>query len=1096
MGTYRSEFAKLNAAQKQAVEAIDGPLMVIAGPGTGKTQLLSMRVANILQKTDANPANILCLTFTEAAARNMRDRLSSLIGEAAFHVGIYTFHSFGTDIIQRYPEYFADQPLVTPTDELSAYEILADIFAKLPHSNPLSLRLGDDFLHLRATNSSIGWLKQAGIEPAQLLAMTAENQDYIAFAEPLLSEAFIDTPASKYLNRYQKLADELRSNSAFAQNSLAQLLLAELDEAIANTDPSGRFAKPITQWRNKWLVQNTFKKWVMSDKRRTKFLHALATVYQRYQDELAQRGWYTFDDMILRTIRAIEQHEELRLTLQEQYQYIMVDEYQDTNGSQNRLLELLADNPVHEGRPNLMVVGDDDQAIYRFQGAELSIMLDFLKRWRNAAQVVLQVNYRSGAALLQASREVIVQGDDRLEGHIESIDKQLEAGRAGSQTAQINRFLTVSELDQYAEVAARIKQQIADGERPDSIAVLAPKHSYLQALVPYLLDQGVPVSYERREHILDQPHIVELIELARLVLAASKGEWGSVDAQMPAVLSAEYWNLEPSDVWQISVEAYRTKRLWLEIMQKSSNATLKHFAQALPVLANMAQHASLENMFDYLLGNQAIDLPQDGTWHIPYRQSYFAEKELQRAPQEYFTLLGQLTTLREKLREYHPNQALQLSDFVEFVTLYERSGLPLLDTNPHATSSNAVELMTAFKAKGLEWDTVYLINCHNDVWGTSARSGNNSFALPNNLAWVKPARDSHDDRLRLLYVAMTRARNNLYLSGYQQTLSSKKTEPIAWFTAETVPLPSETILAAPQTAELIRTQEIQWGIQPKEQTNLLATLQPFLSNYKLSATHINDFVDLTKGGPRHFFFRHILHFPEALAPSAVYGSAIHQALHYAHTQLSNKSELPQVTSIQKIFKSFVEGSGLADQDKKRLLERGKQALAHFYQQCSTDFLPTDKSEYSFANEGATIGEARLTGKVDVIRQQGEGQLSVIDYKTGAPLANWRPAGAYPQIRAHLYKQQLTFYRLLLNSSAHFANKSVEKTLLQFVEPSEDGELLNLEYDVSNEDLERMRGLVAAVWKHVMALDFPDTSHYSLDLKGVKQFEDDLLSGIL
>lgn len=1095
MSSFEDSYRKLNSAQARAVDSLDGPLLVIAGPGTGKTELLSMRVANILRKTDANPSNILCLTFTEAAAKTMRERLSKLIGEASYKVAIHTFHSFGAHIIQNYPQYFLDQPLLHAVDELGTYELLSDIFSGLPASNPLHLKINDRFLYLTSTQSTISWLKQAGLSPSDLRANLKLSKGFIDYANPQFAPAFATTPDSKQLAKYQKL---LRKLDDYASRNpsigLAKLCTAQLAEAIDAVDSSTRHAPSITAWRNRWLKQTAYKSWVMADLRRNRLFRALTTIYERYQAALAKNSWYTYDDMILSTINALRVHDELRLALQEQYQYMLVDEYQDTNGAQNLLLELLAGNPVNEDRPNLMVVGDDDQAIYRFQGAYTSVMIDFIKRWRDVKEIVLTVNYRSTKAIVQLAHLVITQGQERLENLRPEINKNLVAVDKSSPKLAIVRTEAISEIDQYMFVAKKISELIKKGHSPNSIAVLAPKHQYLKALVPYLIDQGVPITYERRDHILQQAKVGELINLARLVEACAQGNWNMANAMLPTVLAASYWQLEPQLIWELSVEAYRQKRDWLSLMANSKHPILKNLARALPTLSKQALTQSLETMLDILLGNQSVELTSTKRWTVPYKAYHFSPDKLEYDPLSYFTLLGQLTTLRERLRAWRPTQTLQLNHFLEFIDLVEQSQVPMLDTNPHALSSNAVELLTAYKAKGQEWRTVFLLACHNDVWGTTIRTSNSLLTLPSDLSWIKPARDSADDHLRLFFVALTRAKQTLYLLSFAKHLNGQASEPLAWLMPLKKHLPEQEYLPAAPINELIHEQELHWGLTPKQQHKLSAALGSLLKDYQLNASALMAFLDITRGGPKHFLFSQLLHFPEAASTSAVFGSCMHQTLHYVHTELTHHKRLPPPSKVRAYLRHELAHSNLAGNELAQLEVRGQMSLKLFYQQISKNLKPTDKSEFSFGHEACRLGDVRLSGRVDVLRQTTANELVVIDYKTGSPFHKWQPIGAYPSIRARLYQHQLYFYKLLVDTSTIFTGQQLNKGIIQFVEADDQNKLPSLELQYDPETMERTKKLLIAVWRHILKLDFPDITKYPLTPYGLRQFEDDLING--
>jgi DNA helicase-2/ATP-dependent DNA helicase PcrA len=184
---YSHRYNALNKAQRQAVDTIEGPVMVIAGPGTGKTELLSVRTANILQKTDTLPENILCLTFTDSGAQAMRERLVGIIGKDAYKVAIHTFHSFGSEIINHYSDFFYSGAQFRPADELTRHQIISGIFDELGHSNVLHTKMNGSYTFLNDSLLVISELKRSGLTSDELLEIIDGNDIVIEKTEQLLS---------------------------------------------------------------------------------------------------------------------------------------------------------------------------------------------------------------------------------------------------------------------------------------------------------------------------------------------------------------------------------------------------------------------------------------------------------------------------------------------------------------------------------------------------------------------------------------------------------------------------------------------------------------------------------------------------------------------------------------------------------------------------------------------------------------------------------------------------------------------------------------------------------------------------------------------
>ncbi|MCL2038250.1 ATP-dependent helicase, partial [Candidatus Saccharibacteria bacterium] len=983
--TFSKEYDRLNTAQKAAVDQTDGTVLVVAGPGTGKTQLLAMRVANILRQTDADARDILCLTFTESAAANMTERLVRIIGPEAYKVAVHTFHSFGSEIISRWPEYFYNGALFRPSDELATAEILREILSGLPHSNPLSVTMNGEFTYLSDVQRTISNFRNAGLSPSEIKQILQHNLKFAAAILPDFRKVFenrVDKKtvilAEELLKIAERLDKEFEDFPFAPEPSLAQIFTQSLKKSLEEVAENSGKTTPLSNFKKNWATLDAVKNLILKDARNSEKLLAAAEVYEAYEKELEKSNLYDFDDMILRVTAAIEQNPDLKFDLQERYQYILVDEFQDTNGAQMRLLTTLTD---YDATPNLMVVGDDDQAIYRFQGADISNIQQFMGRYPTAAVITLTENYRSMSEILTSAEAVSAQISERL-ANSENIEKTLRQNVVGK--GKTERIIAETREQENAGIARKVTE-ISTKNPVSSIAIIARTHADLEQLLPYLTAQNIAFDYERRQSVLNSPPVEQLILLAQVIDAISTRNDSEVDALLPQLLSFPAWQIQPIDIWKLSLAAKKARKYWLEQMLLYSEQT-RQIAEWLIIMSARSQNEPLEPILDELFGTPSFSgqekplgktlilsenmkitakeisktlSARENDFTSPLFNYFFGKEKMESNATEYLDFLAALSMLRTKLRSWRPDQKLALADFLDFVNAAEDFHLPLTIARQNS-SSNQVKLLTAHKAKGLEFDVVFIINATSQRWGAKSRSPADKLPAPHNLH-LRVSGNNDDERLRLLFVAMTRARETLIISSAASD-SEKTSLPIEYLLDV-----KEKVLPSSDLATSITEQKLAWHAPlTTPSSDLRTALADTLAKYKLSATHLNNFLDISRGGPETFLLKNLLHFPEAKSPAAAFGSSIHIALQRAHTHFTARGDLKPLEDVLGDFVDALDDADLSQRDRDFYLKKGLDALTIFYEQRKQTFAPTQRAEYNFTGENIILEGIRLSGKIDLI----------------------------------------------------------------------------------------------------------------------------------
>lgn len=1075
MSSYQEAYQQLNPEQRQAVDTIHGPVMVVAGPGSGKTQLLSLRVANILENEDILPENIICLTFTEAAAYNMRQRLASFIGNDAYKVHIHTFHSFGQSLLKDYSEYTGGAEK-TAIDSVYQAEIIGSFVDTLPYNHILIPRGLDRSKLIKNIVQGITYLKQAGLTVGEYNNILAYNeQEYIQIIPIIREINSIPLKGKKdrleVLDKIRTLADSIpiHDNKGYF-SSYAKSLKASLLLAIEETESLEKATyTPISKWKTTHLIKGKDGDKTLIDAERIFKQKALADFYQQYQDYLNENQLLDFSDMLLNALSLLKENEALKDKLQSDYQFILVDEFQDTNEVQMQLiLALTGDYP----EPNILVVGDDDQAVYGFQGSDVSHMLSFQAQFPTAHLVVLTQNYRSRQAILDIARNVIIQGKDRLENKIEALEKRLESAKL-RQDGDLAYYEFNSQIEEYTWIAQTIEMLRRQQVDLSEIAIIGRQHKHLEAIVPFLSQYDIPIDYEKQYNLLQETIIHQLIVLLQFIYSLTPSQSPRNDLLLE-ILSYSFWKIDTMTIWKFFQER-PYKQSYIEKLYASQDKKLQEIAQFLLDLAIVSEYETIEVILLRIMG---VEKDRSSS-NSPFYHHYFGPHVFKEHQNEYIENLAKIDSFIEHIISYKKNKRVLLSDGLDTIKAYQNQGGMMVHL-PINTGKQTVKLMTAHKVKGLEFETVFVIGAHTQGW--TSKGASFPYPFPLNLPIV-PAKDSEDDFLRLLFVALTRSKNNLFITTHLYDEKGKERQSLPYLTF----LP---INQGPQINETDTINSMWSVIAPHSfDSQEISFLEGVVQNYRLSASHINTFVDMVYGGPLVVLNSVLLRFPSLATPASIYGNILHKVFHDISLEVHSHSSIPNTDTLIDLAIHYLHQERLGFDDNTFLLHKIKEQLPLLIAAKKESFFIPHKSEYDVRNLFLEWEGVPLTGSIDRIEEY-DNHYVIVDFKTGSPILSWDNLVKKEKLDA--YKRQLWFYALLLKVAGQYQDKPLQGRI-DFLEPTIEGDYISLDLDIQDIDIDYISNLVQIIYHKILNLDFPDITSYQKNKKGSAEFIQDLLT---
>jgi len=1013
---FAEEYQKLNPRQRIAVDTIEGPVMVIAGPGTGKTQILAARIGKILLDTDAAPENILCLTYTDAGSIAMRRRLQYFIGADAYKVNIYTFHAFCNDVIQDNLALFEKNVLdaISELESIELFKLLIDTF---PKNHPLKRYRGDVYFEINNLRQLFSSMKREGWLPAFIIQKIDE---YVA-----------DLP-----NRDEYIAKRATGN--FKKGDVRTDKIAEETEKMEK-------------------------------------LRAAVNEFDRYQSFMRKKNRYDFDDMINWVIKAFEENSSLLSSYQERFQYILVDEFQDSSGTQNKLVQLLIG---YWERPNIFVVGDDDQSIYRFQGANVENMLEFANKFSNdLTTVVLTDNYRSVQPILDISKTLINRNEERLVKQIEGLSKDLVTARAELidllHQPVIKEYNSVK--DEMAGITNSVFSLIDQGIAPGRIAVIYKENKYGEELSKYFRLKNIPVYSKRSINILEHPFIKKIIQVLRYLNAETDIPYGG-DEMLFEILHYDFYNIPPIDIARLTVETNQKRyggelasiRKLLsdkantppkDLFDTGINPGLKNISAILEKLIAGVYNTTLQQLFVEVITEGAV-------------LSYILKNE------DRIGLMQLLTALFDFIKEETGrNPTMTLEELIGIIDLMEKEGLPLPMVQVAGTDKG-VNLLTAHGSKGLEFEYVFFAGTNASLWEKKRKPGG-GYKLPDNMFSSQPHDDNDEELRRLFFVALTRAEKFLTLSYSKFRNDGKEMEP-SMFIAEILEqhiLPVEKITLSTEQQiefEILQFSSMAPEIQHAEEDFINTLLDKFVMN----VTALNNYLNCPLG----FYYKSLIRIPAGRSEATEFGSAIHHALEQLFRKMSARTShsdgqdgkadtFPPKEVIIADFGWYMHRhrENFTKEAFERRMEYGDVVLSAYYDKYINTWNKVVTVERNI--KAVPVNNVPIKGKLDKLEFNGR-EVNVVDYKTGnydnalpklKPPHDKEPNGGD-------YWRQAVFYKILIDNYEQKDWKVVSSEF-DFIEPDKKGVFRKEKIVINPADIETVKQQITDTWAKIKAKDF-------------------------